>query len=214
MIKKRLIILGLVGVLTVGFSVGCTSNKKVDNSDKNNISSENTIETDDNIKENEEKEENNDLTEEKQVLKIYSQDINTGEDIIVSEIEVNKKDSIEDILNQLANKVSEDVFSGLPIELLQVSENNGEKIAIINLRENDLNANKEDFTTYEGANWAIGYFQGSAGGAFTSDSLLKTFLQSDNSELSNWIDGVQFLYNNKPINSEHVEKLSQVTMRK
>lgn len=209
MIKKRLIALGVVGILTAGFTFGCSSTSDVENNNENNTAVEDTIVDNG----NKEEEESDDLIQEKQELNIYSQDVNTDEEIVVSTIEVNKDDKIENILNQLGNKLSQDVFGNLPIELVEISENNGEKIAIINLRESDLNASKEDFTTYEGASWIVGYFQGSTGGTITTNSLLKTFLQSDNKELKNWIDGVQFLYNNNPISFEHVEKLSEVIMR-
>lgn len=100
-------------------------------------------------------------------------------------------------LKTIAKKLSEEKFK-LPIEVLKIEEQDGEKIAIINLREHPVNQGREciemDFVY---PRWCSGYFQGSLGGQETYIILVETFLQRDYK--GSWIDGIKFMYEDKPI---------------
>ena len=77
---------------------------------------------------------------------------------------------------------------------------NGKKVATINLADS-------------GTNKWVPKFQGSTGGAVTSNTLIENFLQSNNKSKGEWIDGVKFLYNNETIEYDHVSDLSTMKYR-
>lgn len=133
-------------------------------------------------------------------LSIYNIDENSLEPNESSTIEVNGNLSLEDKLKALAKTISEKKFDKLPIEVKSIDTINGKKVATINLT--DSNNNK----------W-IPKFQGSTGGAVTSNTLIENFLQSNNKSKGEWIDGVKFLYNNASIEYEHVANLSTIQYR-
>lgn len=112
-------------------------------------------------------------------------------------------------LATMAKALSRHCFSYLPIEVQGIQEYDGKKVAVINLKES------EGFKTTEiwyGASWAHGFFQGSAGGASTSITLIESFLQRDNP--LPWIDGVVFLYEEQSIREfEHVAALEKTVFR-
>jgi uncharacterized protein YneF (UPF0154 family) len=109
----------------------------------------------------------------------------------------------------MAKALSRHCFSYLPIEVQGIQEYDGKKVAVVNLKES------EGFKTTEiwyGASWAHGFFQGSAGGASTSITLIESFLQRDNP--MPWIDGVVFLYEEQSIRQfEHVATLEKTVFR-
>lgn len=133
-------------------------------------------------------------------LSIYNIDENSLEPNQASTIDVNGSASLEDKLKELAKTVSEKKFDKLPIEVKSLDNINGKKVATINLT--DSNNNK----------W-VSKFQGSTGGAVTANTLIENFLQSNNKSKGEWIDGVKFLYNNAPIEYEHVADLSTIQYR-
>jgi uncharacterized protein YneF (UPF0154 family) len=112
-------------------------------------------------------------------------------------------------LATMAKALSRHCFSYLPIEVQGIQEYDGKKVAVVNLKES------EGFKTTEiwyGASWAQGFFQGSAGGASTSITLIESFLQRDNP--MPWIDGVVFLYEEQSIRQfEHVATLEKTVFR-
>ncbi len=100
------------------------------------------------------------------------------------------------ILGQLSELLSRLNFCRLPIEVLKFE--NG--TATINLSEHPWYQPNEPLATNLGcanASWRSLYFQGSAGGSITTKTLVKTFLQPQQS--APWIEQVQFFYEGKPI---------------
>ncbi len=136
------------------------------------------------------------------ILTVYSADVNTYERESVKEIKVDDSLSIEEKLKSLAEELSKTQFDNAIIELHKIENQDGKKIAIINLMENP---EKTD------ASWQSVYFQGSTGGTITTVSLQETFLQKDYQ--GDWVDGVTFRYNTDPIVFDHVEPLGQVIYR-
>lgn len=130
-------------------------------------------------------------------MPIYSVDVNTYEPNEVTQIKVAANATIQEKLTAIAGSVSETDFDGLPIEIKSVDTIDGKKVATINLKDSS------DKT------W-VQKFQGSTGGQITSNTLIENFLQTNNKTLTDWIDGVKFLYNNENIEYEHVADLSTV----
>jgi len=146
------------------------------------------------------------------VYPIYSADVNTYAKEIHFGTYIPGNLSIKNKLEAIANSLSEVHFSNLPIEVSQITEIDGKKVAIINLKESEENQKINDPSQFKGPSWATHYFQGSTGGTITSISLIETFLQKDYE--GQWIDGVKFLYNNKVCSFEHVPSLGKISYRK
>lgn len=71
-------------------------------------------------------------------FKIYSKDINTEKEMIIDEFGFYKDiDTIDKRLNVIASNLSSSQFKNLPIELIEVEEIEGKKVAIFNLKENE-----------------------------------------------------------------------------
>ena len=147
-------------------------------------------------------------------FKIYSKDINTDKEIIVEEFGFYKDvNTIEERLNVISSNLSHSQFKNLPIELIGVEEIGGKKVATFNLKENEENLNKEDWSEYSEPSWANDFFQGSAGGSLTCYTLQTTMLQSGYD--GEWIDGVRFLYNGEENKYfQHIEGLDKIKYRK
>lgn len=143
---------------------------------------------------------------------IYSADINTYAKEVHFGTYIADNLPLKDKLNALAKTLSEVYFSNLPIEVLEITEVDGKKVAVINLRESEENQKVMDNLEFKGQSWSRNYFQGSTGGAITSVGLIETFLQKDYK--GQWVDGAKFLYNNKIIDFDHVPDLSKVSYRK
>jgi len=126
-------------------------------------------------------------------LKVYGADAEAMHVVIDHEIFVPQNYSLPEKLDALASELSRSRFGGLPIEVLQIGVRGGRKVALVNLQEDEtvIAANGRPIT------WSKLYFQGSAGGAMTTGTLIQTFLQSEYT--GEWIDGVRFLYENRPI---------------
>ena len=203
---KKLII---ATVLILSFTlVSCKSKSTTEESNKNN----NNKPTVEDIKDNnssEEKKDNNKTNENKvtnntqnksnkEELSLYSIDDNTLEPNESSKIDISKGDSLENKLQKLADNVSKNFFDNLPIKVKSIDTIDGKKIATINLIDGSNNK------------WSD-KFQGSTGGQITSNTLIENFLQV--SYKGEWIDGVKFLYNDGPIEYEHVYELSEIKYR-
>lgn len=143
---------------------------------------------------------------------IYSADINTYAKEAHFGTYIADDLPLKDKLGTLAKTLSEVYFSNLPIEVLEITEVDGKKVAVINLKESEENQKVTDNLEFKGQSWSRNYFQGSTGGNITSVELIETFLQKDYK--GQWVDGVKFLYNNKNINFDHVPGLSEVSYRK
>ena len=99
-------------------------------------------------------------------------------------------------LKVLADFTSAACFRRAPIQIPSLSDRDGERIAVIDLRE--------PVQAEASASWRGLFFQGSCMGAQTSYTLIKTFLQPD--YRGEWIDAVEFYYEGAPIgyNWDHV----------
>jgi hypothetical protein len=146
------------------------------------------------------------------VYPIYSANIDTYDKEVHFGTYIAENLSLKDKLDALAKRLSEVYFSNLPIEVLEITEVDGKKVAVINLKESEENQKVMDNLEFKGQSWSRNYFQGSAGGTMTSVGLIETFLQKDYK--GQWVDGVKFLYNNKIVNFDHVQSLSEVSYRK
>ncbi len=156
--------------------------------------------------------ESKELREKHIVVPIYTANLNTNEREILYYISIPKQFSLEEKLNIISEKLSKYCYENLPIELLRIENNEGKKIAVINLRELDENKGISEVEKIKGKTWRTYYFQGSTGGAITSTNLIETFLQKD--YRGEWIDGVRFIYNNDPDTWwQHVEKLFETNYR-
>lgn len=132
---------------------------------------------------------------------IYTADSDTYEREKVTDIRVDKDAEIDDILTALVKGLSEKVFK-LPMTYEGIQIVFGQKIAVVNLHESP----EDKVVEYPAVSWRTGYFQGSTGGAVTSVSLVETILQREYD--GDWVDGVKFFYEGKPIEFEHVAGLS------
>jgi hypothetical protein len=133
-------------------------------------------------------------------LSIYTINENSLEPNESGTIEVNESLSLEDKLKALSKELSETKFDKLPIEVKSIDTVKGKKVATINLTDSSTKK------------W-VPKFQGSTGGAITANTLIENFLQSNNKSKGEWIDGAKFLYNNNPIEYEHVADLSTTQYR-
>ena len=206
MTKKLIIATVLILSVTL---VSCKSKSNTDEINKNNTkptvednsdnnSSDNSKDNEQDNKTDNEDNENKENTSSKEELSIYTIDDNTLEPNESSKIELSTDSSLEDKVQQLSNTVSKNFFDNLPIKVKSIDTIDGKKIATINLL--DDNNNK----------W-INKFQGSTGGQITSNTLIENFLQV--SYKGEWIDGVKFLYNDEPIEYDHVYELSETKYR-
>ena len=155
----------------------------------------------------------------KEEVKIDSFNIYTANiDSYKKEIKLNEKvartleeDQRMNQLKSIANSLSTNCFSGLPIEVIGIENINGKDIAIINLKESKENEGIVDSQKAKGETWQWQYMQGSAGGIITTISLEETILQREYT--GKWIDGVEFLYNNNKIIQQHAVKLENIIYR-
>lgn len=124
---------------------------------------------------------------------LYSRDVESWEIVEVDKLKISKNLNLEETIQALCDQLSEKAFKGLPIELKEIKEVNGEQIAVISLNESDkINAS-----------WMEEYFQGSTGGQITTSTLEETLLQRELK--TKWIDGIQLLYNNEKEMLAHME---------
>jgi len=192
----RKLILATVLMLSITM-VSCTTKPKDTN---NSNSNSNTT-----VEQNKDSNSSSDTSKEeakvnKIKLSIYTIDENSLEPNQSSTLEVNESLSLEDKLKELSKTVSEKKFDKLTIEVKSIDTVNGKKVATINLADS-------------GTNKWVPKFQGSTGGAVTSNTLIENFLQSNNKSRGEWIDGVKFLYNNETIEYDHVSDLSTIKYR-
>ena len=192
----RKLILATVLMLSITM-VSCTTKPKDTN---NSNSNSNTT-----VEQNKDSNSSSDTSKEeakvnKIKLSIYTIDENSLEPNQSSTLEVNESLSLEDKLKELSKTVSEKKFDKLTIEVKSMDTVNGKKVATINLADS-------------GTNKWVPKFQGSTGGAVTSNTLIENFLQSNNKSRGEWIDGVKFLYNNESIEYDHVSNLSTIQYR-
>jgi len=130
------------------------------------------------------------------IIPIYGFDINTAYTDMISWMPLITSNSIDENMEILAKYMENEYFNEGHIIIEEIIEVDGKRVAIINLKERDSN-NKEKISM-----WMSRYFGGSAGGRATETKLKLTFLQPDYK--GEWIDGVKFLYEGKPLVLNHV----------
>ena len=207
-IMLRKIIAGALISCIVFGAVGCTDKNTVGDGNSN-IVSENldNQQSNNNEEDNIENQESLKTTE----MLLYSKDVNTDEQLVLGEVEVNEDLSLEEKLKKLSKEFSEKVFDNLPIQFVKFNNIEGKKIALFNLDELGNNAADITFDKYEGTSWINNYFVGSAGGSVTEYTLITTLLQKNYT--GEWIDGVEFTYKNSNIEFDHVPALGEITYR-
>lgn len=204
---KKLILVLVAAALSFSL-ISCKSKTETsDTADKENKPaveetndpSEKTDENKTDESDNKDNTDNNKDSSSDNKLSVYSIDENTLEPNKSSDISVAASSSLQDKLQQLSNEVSKDYFESLPIKVKSIDTVDGKKIATINLVDGT-----------DGSSWT-NKFQGSAGGQITANTLIENFLQV--SYKGEWVDGVKFLYNDAPIEYDHVYELSQTQYR-
>lgn len=141
---------------------------------------------------------------------LYSMDANSEEEVILGTIAINKNITLKEKLEKLSEALSEEAFSSLPLNLMEIKNVDGKERAVFNFEEEGTNQNTDNFTEYIGKIW-YGCFQGSTGGRITEYTLEETLLQRDYTD--KWIDGIQFTYKNKTVAFDHVPGLSNIIYR-
>ncbi len=124
-------------------------------------------------------------------FKIYGADRGANYEEINFYVAITENLPLLEKLKLLADRLSRFKFRCLPINVLRIESRNDKKIAIVELNEIG--------DSYH-SSWRGLYFQGSTGGHFTTITLTKTFLQEDYK--GDWIDGVEFYYEGKPISND------------
>lgn len=112
--------------------------------------------------------------------------------------------SLEEKLQVLADKLTEDVFPGLTMEFAGFQTMGGRSVAVMDLIEPADQAVGDP-------SWIYDHFQGSTGGTITTIALVETFLQREFDGA--WIEGVYFTLNGESIQFEHVEGLEEPHFR-
>lgn len=123
---------------------------------------------------------------------IYSRDVNSWEIIEVSKVTIDKDESLQEKLQDLADELSKTCFEGLEISVEEIKTIGKDEIAIINLKDNG-----------EEINWMNKYFQGSTGAGVTKTALEETLLQRNISYP--WVDGIEIVYNGEMLSIDHIE---------
>ena len=132
--------------------------------------------------------------------------LNIPENVCLPDIKEVEIDQLNQILSEIISAMSMDLFNYMPIEIMQLTQNETGFTAEINLSELP---NSGEMQGYQG--WNSFYFQGSTGGSVTEDRLIYTILQP---EVSNWpITAVQFTYEGQKIEFDHVPSLYKIIER-
>jgi hypothetical protein len=146
-------------------------------------------------------------------LAIYETDLDQGTPIVSLYVNFPQQGTEQEKVQELASLLSQRKFCELPINVVAFKD----KIVTIDLEEHPWNEPLSQPPTTEGCSgktWRYQYFQGSTGGHDTSVSLARTLLQPDYQ--GDWIQGVKFSYEGKPIEAgqwDHLE-LDGVITRK
>lgn len=213
-IRLRKILVGIVVSCVAFGTIGCAEKNTTTENNSNIVSEDlNNQESNDNKEDNVEITDNENNQESIKTIEmmLYSKDVNTDEQVIIGEVEVNEELSLEEKIEKLSEGLSEKAFNNLPIEFVKINNIEGKKVALFNLDELGNNATDITFDKYEGINWINNYFAGSAGGSVTEYTLITTLLQRNYT--GEWIDGIEFTYKNSKIEFDHVPALGEVSYR-
>ena len=209
-IRLRKILVGIVVSCVAFGTIGCAEKNTTTENNSNIVSEDlNNQESNDNKEDNVEITDNENNQESIKTIEmmLYSKDVNTDEQVIIGEVEVNEELSLEEKIEKLSEGLSEKAFDNLPIEFVKINNIEGKKVALFNLDELGNNAPDITFDKYEGINWINNYFAGSAGGSVTEYTLITTLLQRNYT--GEWIDGIEFTYKNSKIEFDHVPELGE-----
>ncbi|ADL12648.1 hypothetical protein [Acetohalobium arabaticum] len=135
---------------------------------------------------------------------VYGADRQAEKTIVNFYIKLSEDLTLKEKLKIIADKLSRFKFDHLPIEVVKIKKNK-QDIAIINLCEHEWNRSQDGSDELRGISWRSHYFQGSAGGMITSETLIRTFLQRDYN--GDWVDGVKFLYEGREITQEMTQHI-------
>ena len=213
-IRLRKILVGIVVSCVAFGTIGCAEKNTTTENNSNIVSEDlNNQESNDNKEDNVEITDNENNQESIKTIEmmLYSKDVNTDEQVIIGEVEVNEELSLEEKIEKLSEGLSEKAFDNLPIEFVKINNIEGKKVALFNLDELGNNATDITFDKYEGINWSNNYFAGSAGGSVTEYTLISTLLHRNYT--GEWIDGIEFTYKNSKIEFDHVPALGEVSYR-
>ena len=213
-IRLRKILVGIVVSCVAFGTIGCAEKNTTTENNTNIVSEDlNNQESNDNKEDNVEITDNENNQESIKTIEmmLYSKDVNTDQQVIIGEVEVNEELSLEEKIEKLSEGLSEKAFDNLPIEFVKINNIEGKKVALFNLDELGNNATDITFDKYEGINWINNYFAGSAGGSVTEYTLITTLLQRNYT--GEWIDGIEFTYKNSKIEFDHVPALGEVSYR-
>ncbi len=144
------------------------------------------------------------------IYTVSNTDYNATKNAAYLYISADKK--LKEKLGIISDAVSNMFFENLPIEVVDIENKDGKKIAVINLLENENNRGQKDYSVHKRPSWALNFFQGSSGGGQTSTILIENFLQRQNK--NQWVDGIRFLYNGNPITGfDHIPLLENTVYR-
>ena len=191
--QNRYMTWGLSTVIVVGIIVGSIFMfyQRTGNEVKLPSAQESTQQTDQESVELEEKEDIPAVDSEKEdelereSLRLFTADSETYTKKESETVEIEGSMDIKEKLERIAQGLSELYFDHLPIEIKEIEEIQGKKIAVINLKE-DTAASDGDKT------WMQYLNAGSAGSQITLVTLEESFLQRDLKE--EWIDGIKIIY--------------------
>ncbi len=131
-------------------------------------------------------------------FKFYTFCFQGDESVDIEPVMIDKSLPVQDILQQLADTLSQKQFSGLKIKIVEIKLIEEKQIAIVDLQENESKNLDEVMKAYDENNgeytsW-YSYAQGSTGALCTLKTIEETLLQEYASGIS-WIEGIKLLYN-------------------
>jgi len=145
------------------------------------------------------------LVDSQNILKLKVLDVYTYE--LKTHLYIEPTGNMFEDAKTIGETLSEYMFEGLKID---VTEWQLDDMKLLKINLSEINQQNEK-GYYDDASWINGYFQGSTGGLVTYMTLTSSFLQP---ELSQWYDGVYFLYEGQEETFEHVEGLiGQIILR-
>jgi len=119
----------------------------------------------------------------KDLYAIYDSNVSSEYVIPHFYLSMDKSQTIEARVKTLIDTLQRYKFKDMPIELVDIINDNGRLIALVDLRDSETTDSK----------WVVDYMTGSSGGYLTGASLVETLLQRQ-AHLDEWIDGVYFSY--------------------
>ena len=123
-IRLRKILVGIVVSCVAFGTIGCAEKNTTTENNSNIVSEDlNNQESNDNKEDNVEITDNENNQESIKTIEmmLYSKDVNTDEQVIIGEVEVNEELSLEEKIEKLSEGLSEKAFDNLPIEFVKIN---------------------------------------------------------------------------------------------